>query len=74
MRKTKVAFIVGRIQISMNCVCLTCPSPAFAPLIVGLMVVDMQPEHTRATAKRSTLDRIIFPPKEKLSGATFNGW
>jgi len=29
MRKTKVAFIVGRIQISMNCVCLTCPDSRF---------------------------------------------
>jgi hypothetical protein len=51
----------------MNCVCVALPSPAFAPLIVGLMVVDMHPEHTSATAKRSTLDRILFPPKEKLS-------
>jgi hypothetical protein len=47
----------------MSCVGLTFPSPAFAPLIVGLMVVDMQPEHTSATAKRSTLDRILVSPE-----------
>jgi hypothetical protein len=38
-----------------------------------LMVVDMQPEHTSATARRSILDRISVSPKERLSGATFNG-
>ena len=60
-----------RPQISMNFVDLTLPSPALAPLIAGLMVVDMQPEHISATTRRSTLIRI--PPKEKLSAVTFNG-
>lgn len=46
----------------MNCVGLTLPSTTFAPLIGGLMVVDMQPEHTSTTATRSTLDRMrVFP-------------
>jgi hypothetical protein len=57
----------------MKSVGFTFPSPAFAPLIAGLMVVDMQPEHTSATARRSILDRISVSPKERLSGATFNG-
>ena len=47
-----------RPQISMNFVDLTLPSPAFAPLIAGLMVVDMQPEHISATARRTTLIRV----------------
>jgi hypothetical protein len=42
----------------MNFVGLTLPSPAFAPLIAGLMVVDMQPEHISATARRSILIRV----------------
>jgi hypothetical protein len=42
----------------MNFVGLTLPSPAFAPLMAGLMVVDMQPEHRSATTRRSTLIRV----------------
>ena len=60
-----------RPQISMNFVDLTLPSLALTPLIAGLMVVDMQPEHISATARRSTL--ILVPPKEKPSAVTFNG-
>jgi hypothetical protein len=46
-----------RHQIPMNFVGLTLPSPAFAPSIAGLIVVDMQPEQISATARRSTLIR-----------------
>jgi hypothetical protein len=49
----------------MNRVGLTLPSPAFAPVIAGLMVVHMQPEHTSATARRSTLMRV-FPEGETI--------
>jgi hypothetical protein len=54
-------------QISMNFVGLTLPSPAFAPPIAGLMLVDMQPEHISATARRSTRIRVSpegrdYPP------------
>ena len=44
--------VFHRPQISMNFVDLTLPSLAFTPLIAGLMVVDMQPEHISATARR----------------------
>ena len=54
-----------RPQISMNFVGSTFPSPAFAPLIAGLMVVEMQPEHISATARRSTLIRV-FPQGETI--------